>query len=69
MSFALRARIVWSDAPGRDGSPAGGIGLFRSGAEFVAISDDARAVLDTIVTRQHEPERPAPQKTNPSSGS
>jgi hypothetical protein len=62
MSFGVRARIVWSTPHGRDGGPAGGAVLFRSGAEFVAISDDARAVLDSIVARPPEPPRPAPQK-------
>ncbi|HEY7677840.1 MAG TPA: PilZ domain-containing protein [Candidatus Methylomirabilis sp.] len=47
MSFSVRARIVWSN-PHRQG---GGAGRFRSGAEFVEVSEDARAVIDVIVTR------------------
>lgn len=69
MSFAVRARVVWSNAHGRDGSPSGGVTLFRSGVEFVGISDDARAVLDTIVTRHPDAARPAPQKAEAPGGS
>lgn len=47
MTFAVRARIVWSN-PHRQG---GAGGLFWSGAEFVDISEDARAAIDVIVTR------------------
>jgi len=69
MTFAVRARVVWSNAHGRHGSPSGGVALFRSGAEFVGISDDARAILDTVVARPPQPGRPAPQKAEDPGGS
>ncbi|HYB73812.1 MAG TPA: PilZ domain-containing protein [Candidatus Sulfotelmatobacter sp.] len=47
MSFSVRARVVWS-SPHRQG---GGTGRFRSGAEFVDVSEDARAAIDVIVAR------------------
>ena len=51
MSFAVRARIVWTNLHRPGGGVAGGAGLFRSGAEFVDISEDARAAIDVIVSR------------------
>ncbi len=51
MTFAVRARIVWSSPHRHAGGAPGGPGLFRSGAEFVDISQDARAAIDVIVTR------------------
>ena len=51
MSFAIRARIVWCNLYRKGGEAAGGPDLFRSGAEFVDISEDARAAIDVIVTR------------------
>jgi hypothetical protein len=46
MTFSVRARIVWSNPHRQGGAPR-----FRSGAEFVDVSEDARAVIDVIVTR------------------
>ncbi len=51
MSFAVRARIVWTNLHRPGGGGPSSSGLFRSGAEFVDISEDARAAIDVIVSR------------------
>lgn len=51
MTFAVRARIAWSHPHGEGGGPPGGARLFRSGAEFTDLSEDARAAIDFIVNR------------------
>lgn len=48
MSFSVRVRVVWCNRHRRD---SGAPDLFRSGAEFVHISGDARAAIDAIVPR------------------
>jgi hypothetical protein len=51
MTFAVKARIAWTNPHRVEGGGPGAPGLFRSGAEFVNLSADAQAAIDAIVAR------------------
>jgi len=69
MTFAVKARIAWTNPHRLESGVPGVPGLFRSGAEFVNLSADARAAIDAIVVRPPATGRQAPPESPEATGS
>ena len=69
MTFAVKARIAWTNPHRLEAGVPGVPGLFRSGAEFVSLSADAQAAIDAIVARPPAHGRAAPPEAPEATGS
>ncbi len=68
MTFAVRARIAWTNPHRQDSGVPGVPGLFRSGAEFLNLSGDAQAAIEAIVARPPTPGRAAAPEVSEETG-